>query len=303
MKLKTFDSHCHPQFAQYDSDREEMIARALDAGIGMLCVGTDARTSEQAVGLAQKYDGIYASVGIHPNEPFDGAVPTGVNPDAEHEHDEVVLLRSIVSRGKESVVAIGEIGLDYYRSPEPSRKASQSVRFRQQLDFAIEMRLPVIVHSRESARQFSGASVFHDTMVDILRAQAMSWAATRSAQHAADVTDNRGSSGPGVLHSFTGTATHALDFLNMGYSIGLNAIVTFSDDYHEMVRSIPHDRLLLETDAPYLAPAPYRGKRNEPGYLVDIAAKIATIRSQPVEDLLECARQNFELLFLLGRPR
>jgi TatD DNase family protein len=249
------DSHCHPQFPQYDNDREEMIKRALDAGIQMICVGVDLETSKQAIGLAEKYDGVWATVGLHPNDK---------TYDSEFTINEYEKLL-----GSKKVVAIGEVGLDYYRIVNPAEK--QKEVFKQFIELAIKKELPLIIHCRDA----------HDDLVSILKSYLMSHKLSAN----------------GVIHSFTGSADQAKKFLDLGFYIGLNGIITFSDDCAEMVSQIPLEKILLETDAPYLAPPPFRGKRNEPLYVKYVAEKIAEIKNEPIEKVDEITTQNAKKLF------
>jgi len=241
MRIKTFDTHCHPQFPQYDTDRESVLRRATEGGIGMICVGTDLRTSRDAVALASRTGGMWASVGMHPT-------------DAEKASYVAEDYKALLN---EKVVAIGEIGLDYYRSTDHEQ---QRELLRAQLDLADALTLPCIIHCRDA----------HADMINMLR----------------------GRSTRGVIHSFNGSITQALSYIEEGWHIGLNGIISFSDEYEDMVRSLPLDRILLETDAPYLSPVPYRGQRNEPLRVLDVASHIAQIRDMPLPDLLATTRQN-----------
>jgi len=245
--MKIFDTHCHPQFPQYDSDRDEVIRRALDAGIGMICVGTDLATSREAISLAERYEGLYASVGLHPNEVTDNFQLTSYEELLKHP----------------KVVAIGEVGLDYYRTTDLKKRKLQRATLEQFITLAARHEKPVIIHCRDA----------HEDMMSIL-------------------PDYRG-----VMHSFTGTAEQARVYIKKGYFIGLNGIITFAKSYEEMVRFLPLDRLLLETDAPYLAPAPYRGKRNEPSYVDIVGRSIAAIKCLEPEALFEASTRNAEALF------
>ena len=251
MNTRAIDTHCHPQMRQYDADREDVIRRALDAGVGMVCVGVDLPTSRQAVELAHRYEGLYASVGLHPND----------NLDEEYEQTEYVTLA-----GDQKVVAIGEIGLDYYRTTEPEKKAFQKKRFEQQLELVRTTGKPVIIHCRDA----------HADMQNLLRTH--------------DVRK-------GVIHSFTSTLADALLYIEQGFHVGFNGIITFARQYDEAVRGIPADRILLETDSPYLTPQPYRGRRNEPVYILETARAIAELRGISQEELLRQTTENTMALF------
>lgn len=255
INLKLIDTHCHPQMVQYDVDRDAVIERALTAGVGMVCVGVDFETSRQAIALAERYAGLWASVGLHPND------------NLGETYDQ--LAYEMIARHPK-VVAIGEVGLDYYRTTGSEKQQFQKERFLKQIALAQEMKLPLIIHCRDA----------HDDMLGILSGQ--------------DIPKD------GVIHSFTGTAAQARSYIDRGFYIGLNGIVTFSSEYAEMVKSIPSDRLLLETDAPYLAPHPYRGKRNEPVYIAETAKAIAAIRDVSEDELSATTTANTKALLSIN---
>src|SRR3989338_2729387 len=255
-----FDSHCHPQMVQYDDDREEMIRRSFDAGVNMICVGTDLETSKQAIELAQKYEGIWATVGLHPN-------------DNLNEKFEPEKYRELLQQ--EKVVAFGEIGMDYYRTEKPEDQKFQKERFIQQLELAKELKKPLILHCRDGKSGSMGPA--YRDMIEIL---------------------SRGYTvNGGVVHSFTGKVEEARQFLDLGLYLGFNGIITFAQQYDEIIREIPLERILLETDAPYLTPEPYRGKRNEPVYVTEVAKKIAELKNEPYEKVTEQTTKNCKKLF------
>ena len=254
------DSHCHPQFPQYDADREEVIKRTLAAGCGMICVGTDLDMSKKAIELAEKYDGppspggfggasIWATVGLHPHD---------VGAEMKIEDFEELAKHP-------KVVAIGETGLDYYRTSEKEKQEKQKDVFRQFLELAVEMKKPAVIHCRNA----------YEDMLDILKNNPVA----------------------GVVHSFTGSFDLAREFLDLGLYLGLNGIITFTDEYNDMVAKIPLNRILIETDAPYLAPVPHRGKRNEPLYVEFVARRIAEIKKISFEEVVEKTRENTMKLF------
>ncbi len=255
MEIRLIDSHCHVQHPRYDADRETVIRHSLDAGIGMIVVGNDRESSRQAVALAEHYDGIWAAVGLHPNDDLSEVWDAGV-------------FCELANHSK--VVAIGETGLDYYHSPDMNERRLQHERFQQHLSLARETQKPLIIHSREA---------LDDTFV-LLR---------EAAQEGLR----------GVVHSFTGTPEQAHKFLELGFFIGLNGIITFSDSYDALVDNIPLDHTLCETDAPFLAPIPHRGKRNEPSYVSIVARHIASRRSVSFEEICRITTQNAEGLFKL----
>lgn len=267
-----FDSHCHPQFLQYDTDREEVIKRTLAAGCGMICVGTDLEMSRKAIGLAEKYDGppspggfgragIWATVGCHPNESIN--------------EFQIVDYEELAKHPK--VVAIGETGLDYYRIKNPELRIKQQEVFRQFLELSKKLGKPIIIHCRDA----------HDDLLTILNSHSLIPKLSLR----------------GVIHSFTGTAIDATKYLNLGFYIALNGIITFSDAYDEFIKVLPLNRFLIETDAPYLAPEPYRGKRNEPLYVAEVAKKIARLKGISYHEVVSATFENTKKLFKIHIPR
>lgn len=254
--MKIIDTHCHPQFPQYDHDRDEIIWAALDSGIGMICVGTDLATSREAISLAERYEGLYASVGLHPNDATNDLRLTTYEELLDHP----------------KVVAVGEVGLDYYRTTDPEKQKLQYRTLEQFVDLAVRHSKPLIIHCRDDSTTLTASA--HADLLSILE-----------------------NSLSGVIHSFTGTTEQARHYIELGFYIGLNGIVTFSTEYESMVRSLPLDRILLETDAPYLAPAPYRGKRNQPSYVDIIGKSIAAIIGIEPEILFEDTTRNAKAIF------
>lgn len=228
----------------------------------MICVGTDLKTSEEAIKLTRQYEGAWASVGLHPNdnlgEKFD-----------KNKYRELLL--------QEKVVAMGEIGLDYYRTEGDKDQKIQKQRFEEQLELAKEIGKPVIFHCRDA--RIGSVGTAHKDMFEILRS-----------------TDFHLG---GVMHSFTGTKKEAEKYLNLGLYLGFNGIITFSSQYDELIKSLPLERILLETDAPYLSPVPNRGKRNEPSYVKFVAEKIAKLREVSIEEIAQKTTENTKNLFNL----
>jgi TatD DNase family protein len=229
MKYYLIDSHTHPQFPQYDKNREEVIRRSLDKGIGMICVGTDWGMSQKAVELAHKYDGIYASIGLHPND------------DEEFDYEKYLELAK-----DDKVVAIGETGLDYYRTKGEENLKKQKEKFEVQIKLAREVGLPLIIHCRDA---------YEDTFSILSQEKGVR----------------------GVMHSFLSSVKNAEKFLDLGFYLGFNGIITFARDYDKVITSTPLEKILIETDAPFLAPEPYRGKRNESLYVEHVCEKLATL--------------------------
>ncbi|MBP6885845.1 MAG: TatD family hydrolase [Candidatus Pacebacteria bacterium] len=251
MTKHIIDTHCHPQLEQYNDDRDAVVRRALDAGITMICVGTNIETSRQAIRLSEQYEGVYTSVGSHPT-------------DEQGMDFDISVYEALAAHS--SVVAIGEIGLDYFHAKSEKEHDEQKMRCMRQLELAERMQKPVIIHCRDA----------HTDMLELL--------ARKPALR-------------GVIHSFNGDVEAARHYIKQGYMLGLNAIVSYSKSYHEMVRSLPLENILVETDAPYLAPAPQRGKRNEPAYVTYVLQSIAAIRGEALEELSRVTAQNARRLF------
>lgn len=251
------DTHCHLDFDRFDADRDEVVARAADAGVTRIVVpAVDLGNCGQVMALAEQYGGIYAAVGVHPNS------------SAGWQDEWIDSLRDLAQHDK--VVAIGEIGLDYYwdKSPLPVQQRALSL----QLQLAAELNLPVIIHNRESS-------------ADVIRLLQGSPLAGRERA--------------GVLHSFSGDWQTAQAALDMGFYLGFTGPVTFkkADDLRRIVAQVPLERLLVETDAPFLAPQQYRGKRNEPAYVALVAERIAAIHGLDTAELARQTTQNALRLF------
>ncbi|MCY4412261.1 MAG: TatD family hydrolase [Caldilineaceae bacterium] len=248
------DSHCHLDLEQFDADRAAVLERAQAQGVRMIVnPGIDLVHSQQAIALADLHPQVYAAVGIHPNSSADFSEQTLTKLSALAEHPKVV--------------AIGEIGLDYHW--ETVSRPTQAQAFRAQLDLAAELGLPVIIHNREASTD----------LAQILDAWAAS-ARTRNSPLAKRPFW-------GVLHAFSGDAALAQAAFSWNFAIGLGGPVTFKNaqDLHNLAPQLCLDHLLLETDAPWLTPHPFRGKRNEPAYVALVAARLAELLAVPVEEI------------------
>lgn len=234
----------------------------------MIAVGADIETSKKAIELANRYDGIWATVGQH---------PTDVESGIMNQESWAELLK------QPKVVAIGEVGLDYYQILEPEKQEIQKEVFKQFLDLAIQHDKPVVLHVRDSAKGSLG--FVHRDMLSIIE----NWKL--------EIENSALRERPGVAHSFTGNIEEAQKYLDLGFYLGLNGIITFTKEYDEMIKNIPLDRILIETDAPWLTPAPYRGKRNEPFGVIEVAKKIAELRNESLEKIIEQTNQNCKKLF------
>ena len=277
MEPKLFDAHSHLNFPQFDRDREEVIKRMLDSGIRTIVVGTDKKTSEEAVKLAERYENIYASIGLHPTE----------GEDFDYEY-----CRKLAKNPK--VVAIGECGLDYYRTKGEKELNKQKDIFKKQIELAIESDKPLIVHIREAGPPSP------DSAGNV--SQYCADGRTPSPSAHADVTDILSSCKclklRGDIHFFSGDWRQAQVYFDLGFLISFSGVVTFARCYDETIKKAPLDKIMIETDSPFAAPSPYRGKRNEPAYLKEIAAKIAEIREIACEEFVAAATQNALKLFL-----
>lgn len=284
--MKYFDIHSHPNFAAFEGDREEVVKRALEAGVFMNVVGTQRDTSATAVRLAEQHKGVFATVGLHP-------IHTGKSFHDKNEIGEGG--QEFTSRGEEfdyeyykklamhpKVVAIGECGLDYYRSmnhePWTMEYKKQKEAFRKHIELAIEVKKPLMLHLRNG----SNRSAYNDAFRILT---------TYNIQPTTRM--------PGDLHFFAGTIEEAKPFLDAGFTFSFTGVITFARSYDEIIRYLPFDRILSETDAPYVAPAPYRGKRNEPLYVVEVVKKIAEIRGEDVEKVRAQLFQNAVRFFSL----
>jgi TatD DNase family protein len=252
------DSHAHLDFSQFKSDRAEVIARALDAGVTQIInVGTDLVSSEASVSLAHGHPAVYASVGIHPH------IAKTLSSET--------LKRLVELASDDKVVAIGEIGLDFYRDLSPRRQQREA--FRQQILLALELDMPMVIHDRDA----------HAEVLSILQ---------QEGAHRAG----------GVLHCFSGDLEMARKGLKMGFLISFAGPITYSGEEKQAIaRQIPLEKILVETDCPFLTPVPHRGRRNEPAYVRYVAEKIAEIRGISFEEVAEATSENARRVFGLGR--
>ncbi|HCX62634.1 MAG TPA: hydrolase TatD [Clostridiales bacterium] len=257
MENKLIDSHAHLDDDRFDSDRTEIINKLKDDGIELILnPGADLATSKKAVKIADEYSFIYAAVGCHPH-------------DSKYMNDETMGVFRELSKNKK-VIAIGEIGLDYYY--DNSDRETQKKWFREQIKLANELDMPYIVHDRDA----------HEDLFKIMKEEAKS--NTR-----------------GVLHCYSGSVEMAKEFIKLGFCISLAGPVTFkkAKTPKMVAKKIPLDKLLIETDSPYLTPEPYRGRRNEPKFVRYIAEEIANIRNVSLGVIIESTNQNFKKLFCL----
>ncbi len=255
--MSLIDSHCHLDSAEFDADRDEVVQRALDAGVDhMVAIGTGSGPPdlEAGVRLADKYPAFYATLGVHPHDA------------AKATPGDLRRLEQLLSHSK--TVAVGEIGLDYHYDFSP-RDTQKSI-FIEQMAIAAAVRKPIVIHTREA---------WDDTIALIEQ----HWAPTKL---------------PGIMHCFSGGPAEAHRALALGFYLSFGGIVTFPKalDVQAAARAVPADRILIETDAPYLAPVPKRGKRNEPALIVHTAQKLAALRGESYEDVSRITTENFRRL-------
>ena len=260
------DSHAHLEVEQYNPDREAMIARAQENGVANILAigcGNGPGTLDCAIKLAEQYEFVYASVGIHPHEAKLAA-------DADFQELELLAKRP-------KVIAWGEIGLDYFYDHSP-REVQQRV-FVRQLELARAAKLPIVIHCRPSQES-------ENAWDDCLRLIGEQW-----APHGLG----------GILHCFTGTWDHAKRALDMGFMISFAGNVTYpkAQQIRDAAKQVPLDRMLIETDSPFLAPVPHRGKRNEPAFVKEVARQIGELRGMRSEEVGEQTARNFYRFFRL----
>ncbi len=285
------DTHAHINFKDYKDDGDEVVKRALKNNIWLINVGAEFETSKRAVEYAEKYpQGVFAAVGLHPihltcppkprrrreaQKIKEGAVKFEV----KEEKFDYEKYKTLAQNPK--VVAIGEIGLDYYHLDsiwgtsdvqKSDIKNLQKELFKKQIELAMEIKKPVIIHCREAHRNLLEIISNFQFPISKLR---------------------------GVIHSFSGNYKQARQYRELGFKIAFNGIITFSRDYDKVILDTPLEDILLETDCPYLAPIPYRGQRNEPLYIIEVAKKIAEIKNLTIEEITEQTTLNAKEVFKL----
>jgi TatD DNase family protein len=258
--MMLIDTHCHLDLEHYDPDRDNVIQRAIQKKIKkIITIGIDLESSKKAVSLSQRYAIIYCAVGIHPND------------CANLKDNALSGIRQLAKQKK--VIAIGEIGLDYYRMITP--KEEQKEIFQKQLQLAITLNLPVIIHNREA----------HEDLFNILKKKEFETLT-------------------GVLHSFSGKVSFLESILDLNFYISFTGVVTFKrNNCESLVERAPVERMLLETDSPFLTPEPFRGKRNEPAYLTYTAKKIAQVKNISLEELVKTTGKSATNLFKFSDAR
>jgi TatD DNase family protein len=271
------DTHCHLDYNKFDPDREAVLARAQEVGLVRILVpGLEEKSSQEAVRLAEMHPMVYAAVGFHPT-------------DLEHFSEEAFEKVKALSQHPK-VLAVGEIGIDYYWVKEEGKRGVQREVLKRQLAFAEAVHKPVVIHMREE-----GDAWFGQASVDLLEILEEWYSTLREQEHPL-------AEKPGVLHSFNGNLETAQKAIALNFYIGVTGPVTYknAEEKRRLIRQLPLEKLLIETDAPFLAPVPQRGKRNEPAFVTYIADKIAEIHMTTREQVANITTENAERLFGWG---
>lgn len=256
--MTLIDIHAHINFPQFADDREAVIGRARGAGVKMINVGTDLATSREVAALAEKYPGeMWATVGLHPADDHNSASRVTSAEWAELE---------TLAKHKQ-VVAIGECGLDYFHIKDAGERKQQEELFEKQIDLAQKVNKPLMIHCRDA----------YEDLHQILKANSSKLKAN--------------------IHFFAGDGETAKKFLDLGFTLSFTGAITFANNYDEVLKNVPLESLLLETDCPFVAPVPYRGKRNEPAYVTEVARKVAQIKGLTPEEVARVTTATARLRF------
>ena len=249
--MSYIDTHCHIYMDCFDDDRDDVIQRAIDNGVErMICIATDLPSSEKCLKIAEEYPQVFATAGIHPHQ--------AKNAPSNYLHE----LEQFYQHSK--VVAVGEIGLDFYYNL--SDEKDQVTIYHEQLELAKSVNLPTVVHCRESDDKI---------LTGIIESN----------------------NNYGVIHCFASTFTFSQKILNTGFHLSFTGLITFVKTLENVVKETPLSKMMIETDSPYLAPIPHRGKRNEPLYVKHVAEKIAEVKNKTVEDVVSQTTDNAKLFF------
>jgi TatD DNase family protein len=279
-----FDAHTHAHFAAFKDDERAVVERALAKDVHMIAVGTQRDTSADAIRLAHAFPkGVWAAIGLHPihteasfhdaqelGDPSTGSGQAASGAKGFTSRGEVFDYDAYKKLAEDpKVVAIGECGMDFYRLTEKSKKLQAEV-FRAQVHLAHDVRKPLMIHCRNA---------FTDLIYTL--------------NHESEKLNDP----PGVVHFMTGTPEEAMMLMDLGFAFTFGGVITFTDDYDKTIRSIPMDHLLTETDAPYVAPEPYRGKRNEPAYVTEVVARLAALKAVTPEEMKHHIWKNAKRIF------
>lgn len=267
---KFFDIHSHLHLPDYDADREQVIARMAEKGVWTIGVGVNLETSKAELEIAKRHENIYTCIGLHPTDD-----PTGVPTDVLSSVFDEKAFAELVMHPK--VVAVGECGLDYGKSGVAggvigdAEKTRQKKDFERQIDFAVKYNKPLMLHVRNA----------HEDVLTILISKKRKY----------------GDRLRGNVHFFSGTIEIEKKYLDLGFSVSFTGVITFVRDYDEAVKYAPLDMLMSETDAPFVAPIPYRGRRNEPAYVEQVVQKMAEIKGKTAEEMQKILVDNAVRIF------
>lgn len=276
--MKYFDAHTHTNFVAYDADRNEVMVRAKEAGVGMNIVGTQLDTSKAAVEMAEKYGGdVYATIGLHPvhtSKSYHDTKELGEGGKEFTSRGEVFDFAAYEAlAASPRVIAVGEVGLDYYRNDESTKQMQKEI-FVQQIELANKIGKPLMLHIRAT----QGTMNAYEDALELVKSHAKV---------------------SGDVHFFAGDWNIARQFLDIGFTLSFTGVLTFTHDYDEVVRNTPLDSILSETDAPYITPVPHRGKRNEPVYVVEVVKAIARIKGAGEEEIAHHIRANVRRMYAI----
>jgi len=279
--MKFLDTHCHINFKNFQDDADQVIAKALRHDTGMVVVGAEYKTSKRALDYANKYErGVYAAVGLNRLNLEKISADEGEEGGFETRGEEFVYDNYEKLANFEKVVAIGEIGLDYYHiklsSDVEKIKQKQKEVFIQQLLLARNLDIPAIIHCR----------IAHVDLLALLK--------EFKEKHKSIIPKDRPWA---VVHCFSGDEDLAWEYFNLGLMISFTGLITFSKQWDTLIRKMPSDRFMIETDCPFMAPEPYRGKRNEPALVSYVAERIAEIRKTSVDKIADISTRNAEDFF------
>lgn len=274
------DTHAHVNFKAFQADDDEVIRRSLAADTWMILVGSEVKTSKRALEYANKYEkGVYAAVGLHPmhtrEQKVEGEDYNFITREEEFSYDVYEKLAQF-----KKVVAVGEIGLDYYHldyaTDMAALKRKQKQIFTRQLELAKNLKLPVIIHCRQA----------HDDMLEILKAF--------KKDHKDSLPKDKAW---GVMHCFSGDEELAWQYFKLGLNISFTGLITFSAQWDDLIRRLPNDKFMVETDCPYMTPEPFRGRRNEPLFVKKVAERVAEIKNLSFERIAEISTNNARQMF------
>lgn len=272
------DTHCHLNFSAFKEDADKVIEKTLKQKIAMIVVGTQYDTSLRAIQYANKYEGVYVSIGLHPIHIQTQKIEEKIGPEvikfvsrAEKFNEE--LYENLLLKGKRKVVAVGEIGLDYHDKITSIEKETQKEQFIKQIRFAKKHQKPIMIHSRNAL----------EDILEILRQEFGLWKQEESLR--------------GVCHFYSGTLQQAEKLFALGFLVSFTGVITFAPEYELLIKNLPLEKIMIETDAPYVSPAPYRGKRNEPANVKFIAQKIADIKGISFKEVARQTTENAKKLF------